>query len=440
MKPTPWPLAAACFEAARRAAFSRLAGLVGSLCPVGRVGPVGLVCLVGLMVASGPARAADPAWLSMPAPLLPLRLPVASTPEGAGWLLHAEAADFSAVDATPVRALSGDWARYQPREGRNHALQSARLELSAAHQRWEVAATARSDILIDGSRGAFDVVHAYKQRSTPADGSRFSVAAQQRGVVWAGLRGARSWALGGDAAVPTWQLTAALTVLSVRRVQQTDALGDVVYSDLTGYDFNARTLRVDSHKDFGGAGECNTTGRGVTTDLGLLWQPSERAFVNLSVVDLASRLKIDQVPTEATSLSSAVFGVDNRGYLDYKPLVNGRYSASDLRLQLARKWSLTAGWRLDGIGGGGGGGGGRFGDGAVLGARWEQVGGLDLPALWLTWPVLPGWTLQLDAETRFRSLAIGVATRHASLLLRTRSLALGESSALGWQASLRWPF
>lgn len=369
----------------------------------------------------------------MPATLLPVRLPVASAAEGAGWVLRTEAADFSAVDATPVRALSGDWATYHPRNGRNHALQSARIELSAASRQWEVAATARSDILIDGSRGAFDVVQAYKQRATPADGSRFSVDAQQRGVVWAGLRGARSWALGGDTAVPTWQLTAALTLLSVRRVQQTDALGEVRYSDLAGYDFNAQTLRVDSHKDFAGTGARNTTGRGVTTDLGLLWQPSERAFVNLSLVDLASRLTVDRVPTEAATMSSAVFGVDNRGYLDYKPLVNGRYSASDLRLQLARKWSLAAGWRLDGgIGG--------IGAGAVLGARWEHVGGLDLPALWLTWPVRPGWTLQLDAETRFRSLGIGVATRYASLLLRSRSLAVGESSALGWQASLHWPF
>ena len=418
MNPLGRPPAAAWLQAAQRAAFSRLAG------------PLWLACLT---VTSAPALAAEPAWATMPAPLLPLRLPVASPAEGAGWVLRAEAADFGAVDATPVRALDGDWARYHPRNGRNHALQAARIELSAASRQWEVAATARSDLLIHGSRGAFDVVQAYKQRATPADGSRFTVDAEQRGVVWAGLRGARSWALGGDAAVPTWQLTAALTVLSVRRVQKTDAQGEVQYSDLTGYDFNAQTLRVDNQKDFGGWGERYTTGRGVTTDLGLLWQPSERAFVNLSLVDLASRLTVDRVPTEAATMSSVVFGVDDRGYLDYKPLVNGRYSASDLRLQLARKWSLAAGWRLDG-------GTGGSGDGVVLGARWEHIGGLDLPALWLTWPVLPGWTLQLDAETRFRSLAIGVATRHASLLLRTRSLAVGESSALGWQASLRWPF
>ncbi len=394
-----------------------------------------------MALPGAPALAAEPAWATMPAPLLPVRLPVASTTEGAGWVLRAEAADFSAVDATPVRALEGDWATYHPRGGRNHALQTARIELSAASRQWEVAATARSDIRIQGSRGAFDVVHAYKQRSTPADGSSFTVDAQERGVVWAGLRGARSWALGGSAAVPAWQLTAALTVLSVRRLQQVDASGEVRYSDLTGYDFNAQTLRMDNHKDFDGWGARNTTGRGVTTDLGLLWQPSDRAFVNLSVVDLASRLTVDQVPTEATSLSSAVFGVDDRGYLDYKPLVNGRYSASDVRLQLARKWSLAAGWRLDGGPGSGTGDSGTgIADGAVLGARWEHIGGLDLPALWLTWPVLPGWTLQLDAETRFRSLGIGVATRYASLLLRTRSLPVGESSALGWQAALRWPF
>ena len=430
------PPSAARLPAARRAAFSRLAHRAALSC---LAGPLWLACLT---VVGAPALAADPAWATMPAPLLTLRLPVASAAEGAGWVLRAEAADFSAVDATPVRALSGDWARYHPRDGRNHALQSARLELSAASRQWEVAATARSELLIHGSRGAFDVVQAYKQRATPADGSRFAVDAEQRGVVWAGLRGARSWALGGDATVPTWQLTAALTVLSVRRVQQTDAQGAVQYSDLTGYDFNARTLRVASHQDFGGAGERNTTGRGVTTDLGLLWQPSDRAFVNLSVVDLASRLKMNRVPTEATSLSSAVFGVDDRGYLDYKPLVNGRYSASDLRLQWPRKWSLAAGWRpAGGVGGGiAGGAGGGIADGAVLGVRWEHVDGLDLPALWLTWPLRPGWTLQLDAETRFRSLGIGVTTRYGSLLLRSRSLPVGESSALGWQASLRWPF
>lgn len=70
---------------------------------------------------------------------------MASAPEGACRVLRAEAADFSAVDATPVRMLDGDWATYYPRGGRSHTLQTAYIEL---------AATARRGILIRGSRGS----------------------------------------------------------------------------------------------------------------------------------------------------------------------------------------------------------------------------------------------------------------------------------------------
>ena len=365
---------------------------------------------------------------------MPVRLPVARPTDPAdasAWRLRAEAADFSAADAVPVRDFSGDWADYQPRSGRNAALQSSRAELVATRQGWELAATARSDILIQGSRGAFDLVHAYKQRATPADGSSYAADAQEQGVVWAGLRGARTWAF----AAPL-QLTAAVTLLSVRRVQLADVQGAVTYGNAVGYGFDAHTQRSDTFKQFGGYGEARSTGRGFTTDVGLLWQPSVALFVNLSAVDVASRLRLQNLSTEAATLSSATRGTDAQGYLNYKPLATGRYSAGDGRLQLARKWSASAGWRLDGLAAGDPG----WLDGAVLGARWEHIAGLDLPALWATWPLAPGWALQLDADSRLRSLGVGLVSPFAALLLRTRSLPAGGSSALGWQAALHWPW
>ena len=227
-----------------------------------------------------------------------------------------------------------------------------------------------------------------------------------------------------------------MTLLSVRRVQLAEVQGAVTYSHAAGYGFDAHTQRSDSFKQFGGYGEARSTGRGFTTDFGLLWQPSAALFVNLSAVDVVSRLRVQNLSTETTSLSSATRSTDARGYLNYKPLATGRYSAGDLRLQLARKWSATAGWRLD-----------RRSadepdwlDGAVLGLRWEHIDGLDLPALWATWPLATGWALQLDAESRFRSVGVGLASPFASLLLRTRSLPAGGSSALGWQATLHWPW
>ena len=387
------------------------------------------------LVAATPAGAADAvaAWAAMPTPLLPTRLPV---PDAPGWTLRAEAANFEVADATPVRALSDDWARYHPRGGRNAALQSARIELVAAHARWEVAAALRSDILIEGSRGAFDLVHAYKQRQTPADGSAFAVDAQEQGVVSAGLRGARTWVLrpGSDNGL---QATAALTLLSVRRVQVTDVRGEVQYSTAAGYAFDAHTLQQDSRKPFGGFGTSGTTGNGYTLDAGLLWQASPDTFVNLSAGDVLSRLRIRNVAMQQTTLSSSTSSLDGNGFLAYKPLVNGRNSASDVSLRLTRKWSASVGTRI----------GAHIGlpaghalDDALVGARWERIGNIDLPALWAVLPLWPGMAAQMDAETRFRSFGIGLTTRHGSLLLRSSSLPVGTSRALGWQASFMLPW
>lgn len=405
MKFPPRRPRAAGFHAARRAAFFCLPALVGA-----------------------PAFAAEPAapWMALPAAPLPVRLPVADAP---GWALGAEAAFFQASDAVPVRGLSGDWPRYQPRDGGNAALQSARIELAAQRQQWEVAAALRSDILIRGSRGAWDVVHAYKQRQTPADGSAYAADADELGVIWAGVRGARTWTLrpGTDHGL---QVTAALSLLSVRRLQRTEVNGSVQYSGGAGYGFDAQTLRQDSHRQFGGYGSAHARGQGWTSDAGLLWQPTAATFVNLSVADALSRLKVANVATEEATASSSTTSIDADGFLDYKPLIHGQDSARDISLRLSRKWTAIAGTRL-------GADAPAWLNGATIGARWQRIRDLNLPALWAVLPLPAGLALQLDAQTRFRSLGIGLDSRWGSVQVRTRSLPVGESRTLGWQASWR---
>lgn len=402
-------------------------------------GKAGRALAVALLAAAGAATAAGaaPDWSAMPPGLLPKRLPVAPF-GGEGWQVQAQAADFSASDATPVRGFGGDWARYHPHAGRNAALQQAWLDLSLQHGGWELAAALRGDLVVAGSRGSFDAVHAYKQRLTPSDGTVLDAQAKAQGVVWAGLRVARSWTLlsarSADAA--GLHLTAALTPLQVRRVRLTDVRGRVQYDTATGYGFDASTLQQASDRQFGGQGTRDATGSGVTTDLGLLWQPAPGWFANLSLVDAFSRLRIDGVATEAMQLSSSTRQLDARGYLDYQPLLTGRNSASDLRLRLARKWSATAGLPAASLWTG-------APAGSLVGARWERIDGLDLPALWAAWPVTalgPGWRLQLDAETRWRSLGIGLQGPQAALWLRSSSLRPGQAAALGWQARVNLPW
>jgi hypothetical protein len=406
--------------------------------PAGAAGrALAAIALAVTGITAAAAASATPDWVAMPPGLLPQRLPVAAA-TGDGWQVRAQAADFSASDATPVRGFGGDWARYHPRGGRNAALQQAWLDVSLTSGGWELGGVLRGDLLVAGSRGSFDAVHAYKQRTTPDEGAVLDAQAQASGVVWAGLRAARSWTLlpAGTADAAGLRITAALTPLQVRRVRLTEVQGAVQYTGATGYGFDATTLQQASDRQFGGQGTRDATGTGFTTDLGLLWQPAPGWFANLSLVDAVSRLRVDGVATEAMQLSSSTRQLDDRGYLDYKPLLSGRNSASDLRLRLARKWSATAGMPATSLWGG-------APAGSLVGARWEHVDGLALPALWAAVPVAalgPGWRLQLDAETRWRSLGIGLQGPHAALWLRSSSLRPGQAAALGWQASVNLPW
>ncbi len=373
---------------------------------------------------------AESVWSAMPAARLPERLPVA---DDSAWRIKTLASQFEAADVAPVRALSGDWSNYRPRDGRNVALQSARLELSASKALWEVGAAVRSDIVIEGSRGAFDIVNAYKQKREPASGSEFNLDATEQGVIWAGLRGARTWVLrpGTEHGV---QLTTAVTLLSVRRIQLTAVSGSARFNSASGFDFNAQTTQQDSHVQFGGYGHEGAVGRGYTAEIGLLWQPTARSFVNLSIADAASRLKVKQVATEQMSASSTTRLFDSNGYLDYHPLLSGRDSARDVSLRLARKISLSAGTRVDM----------RVDNNAatsaVIGARWEHIAGIHIPSVWAAVPLQRGLDLQLDADARFKSFGVGINGRFGSVMLRSQSTSVSASRALGWQASLNLPW
>ena len=396
-----------------------------------RLGRGVATCWVALQaivaVASNEAPAID--LQRAPAGLLPARLPVTGGP---AWRLRAFVADFDAADAVPVRNFSGRWDDYAPRAGRNAALESAQAELSATRGAWEIALVGRTDFIIDATRGAYDVVRADKRRETPPAGSRFDAAVDATGIVWAGARAAHTWAFGGSsdasgAARGVWQFSGGLTLLSVRRVETIDARGHADF-DGTTYAFEASGTRKDSFREFEGYGRPRSTGAGLSADFGVAWRPAADTVVNLSVVDALSTLRVDNVATEQVDATSATTSIGADGFLAARPLLSGRYSATSVRLRLAPKVSLLAGHAFDTARGS-----------MLAGMRVEQVRGLTLPAAWSVVPLTRGLALQIDAELRFRSIGVGLAGRHGGVFVRTRSLAIAGTRALGWQAWVEVP-
>ena len=367
----------------------------------------------------------DASWAGMRTSLLPMRPPVS---QDAQWIVRSVFSAFAATDAVPVLDASGNWKHYAPTGGRNNGLEQAYFDLSATRSGWEVATTLRSDILISASRGAVDLVHAYKQKLKLPDGSNLGVATRETGLTLAGLRVAHTWSF-ELAPRQSLQVTGALTALSVQSVQRWDVRGRAGHTKADGYSLDARVLRQNSQKRFSGYGMNHPDGFGYTADLGVMWTPSDDSFVNISAVDLFSRASFSGVATQNAKASTSTKSTDAQGYVEYKPLITGRYSSQRVALRLNPKLGISGGVRVDWLG-----------SGTQLGARLEHVANINIPSLWTVMPLTDGFSLQLEAETRFHSFGIGLLHRYGSLMLRTRSLNLGRSESLGVQAAVNVSF
>lgn len=372
-----------------------------------------------------PSNDSDAAWAGIRTSLLPMRPPVLPDEQ---WTVRSVFSAFAATDAVPVLDASGKWKRYAPAGGRNNGLAQAYVDFSLSRSGWELATTLRSDILISASRGAVDVVHAYKQKLKLPEGSNLGVSTHQTSLALAGLRVARTWSFEPGPG-QSLQVTGALTVLSVRSVQIWDVSGRAGYTKADGYSLNAQVLRHNSTKQFSGYGMNHPDGYGYTADLGVMWTPTEYSFINVSAVDIFSRVNVSGVATQHASVSSSTKSTDAQGYVEYKPLISGRYSSQRVGLRLNPKWGVSGGVRVDWLG-----------SGTQLGARLEHVANINIPSLWAVLPLAAGFGLQLDAETRFHSFGVGLQHRYGSLMLRTSSLALGRSETLGLQAAVNIPF
>jgi hypothetical protein len=81
-----------------------------------------------------------------------------------------------------------------------------------------------------------------------------------------------------------------------------------------------------------------------------------------------------------------------------------------------------------------------LGRGTLVGARFEHIANINIPSIWAVLPLAAGFGLQLEAETRFHTFGIGLNHRYGSLMLRTSSLSINQSEALGVQAAVNITF
>ena len=391
-----------------------------------------LACaVIGLVlqyVTVAPAHALHDA---LAASAWPQRLPVPDTPS---WQTSVRLGAYEAADAVPVRRIEGDWAVYRPRRGDGAVVQVAHAELMAVRRGWEVALTARTEGLLIGSRGAFDLVHAYKQKIVPPSGTSLEVDVRANGLWLTGVRVARS---GGSAnpgmwdphdAPSGWRWTLAATGLAVRRAVRADAFGQAAFDAAAGDRYSATASRSDSSKSFGGFGNAGARGAGVTLDAGLAWRSPGGMRFNVSAVDLWSRIGVDGAALQTARLSSQTISYDAQGYLAYQPALTGRNQAADVRTRLTRKWALSAELpvHLPLLGP------------SRVGAQWARMGPLERPTLWWSRPLAGRWVGTIEADPRFDAVGIGLSSASLGLMLRAGVGPDRQLRVMGGQVAWLW--
>jgi len=390
-------------------------------------------------------------WASMPSAYLHERLPVRD-PCWSGadhrlhiqeetlrpslqdpWVIRGEWRSHVGTDFVAARSLEGRWVDFGPQGPAGLAFASAGGGISASKKCVEVAIWSRSDYAARGADGVLKLLDAYKLRSDPPPNQLLNLEFRLKGTTSTGLRVGRTLSLEpifGDRA-SSLRFTAAFNFFSLQRYQRVLSNGHLTFRD--GYEFKADAFAQDSTKAFDGFGEKNTRGFGKSLDFGLIWEPSDATFLNLSLVDVLWRAAIDRVATLDARLDSNVRTRNQEGYLEVLPSITGRNSSTDLVLKNPVLPAFSGGFRLLGLG-----------DDAsrnvVFGFRVERASMATLKTLWSSVPTLMGCSLSAEREFEFGTYGLGVGCSSVKFGVRSSAVNPNQARSFGWHLTASTPF
>lgn len=251
------------------------------------------------------------------------------------------------TNGLPIFALDGDWSRgYTPTGGDLRGFEVSRAELGLAWGGWRIGATARAEAYAHLSDGAGRLAYLYQSRGKPREGEQDNADAEAWRWVGQGLT-LRS----ADAHVLGWRLGASVDLLRVRKLRFSESSGTVGYSS-GNYNFDV-TARDDSPSKippYGTAAEPSGRAASLSLAAGTQWGGATGRdwTLQLRADNAWSRIEWDGVNSEVQRINSNTAQLTPDGYVDYAPLIQGRYTRA--RIQHSIPVNLGALLRTDQVG------------------------------------------------------------------------------------------
>jgi hypothetical protein len=336
------------------------------------------------------------------------------------WHPFVKARAWAAYDAFAIADLDGDWSRgFSPRSDRNVMLHRNRAEIGVERGAWRMGWEFREDATVVTDRQTLEFIRRYKQRTKTATATTDELGAQFNTWSAQGPRLGRWFGAPANGWMPRVHLSGAIYTKATLR--EGDASGTVHYAPPDQYGFNVR--RTDANSSYRYPFMQQEPGAsGASISLAMAWRLAQAIAIDAHIDDLWSAMRWRNLPVKEDRIDSRVTEYDAQGYVNYRPLLTGTNRQAARNGALAR--SGAAAVTVD------------FGPVSVA-TGVERLAGVTIPTLALARQF--GWgKLSTRVETRFRTIELGIDTRHFHLALQTDKLRLGQAKALGVSMGMRY--
>lgn len=340
------------------------------------------------------------------------------------WRPYARLQSWAAYDAIPLRDFSGTWEHnYAPQAATNRFLQRHRADMGVEKDGWAVGVEYRWEGTIDAGREAMDLYRLYKLKAQLERARDFHVDAKLKSWSAGGVRVGRTYVLhDADGNSPLLMLSGAL--YENLRNRDSDVAGIVAYTPGDGYGFNARYQDTNTRYRYPFMAERSRPSSGASISLAVQWPLSDQWTANLALNDLWSRLRWSNLPSMYKTINSDVSGIDQDGYVNYRPQLSGKNSQIDKIGTIGVSSAFSLNYRLENW---------------VWSGRLDRLDGIVIPTASAGYRSAWG-VFSTSYESRFNTVGLGYERAPFSLHLRANRWPVSGAGAAALNAGMHVTF
>ncbi len=252
-----------------------------------------------------------------------------------GFEIHS----FSYSEATSIHSIGGHWE--DDVSSGDKALTVDRLYLGLLHGPFSIQYVQRYDAYYDYANDTARLLYQTENKLPLKQGDQYDLYISEDESASKGFRFGYSDWLRDD-----FKLSVYFSLLELTDLEQGELKGSASVVDSNDYDFSFYSDVVYEEDPLYERGKENVYGRGYSFDLAMHYLVNQNWDLGLQVLDLFSKMKVDDAPFTTAEASSGTKRFDEDGYVVFDPVVTGFEGYKSYSFEYNTQTHVVVGYRL----------------------------------------------------------------------------------------------